>query len=302
MSSLQTDEWINTKREFKKYGVGWGLNSSGSVQDPLTSSDEDSNEPLSSTKCGKFLDHVSDYQLLKEDCSVEFSNKTGKRLSCVLAARSTITNFLHAYSTGSRSDSLQTTNHKFSCAQSVHHYYICNGFMFNIKKSSLQVCHFTHWNMWPCVETHLSCDNARHEWHSCCKQSVKIYISMGRITCSSAVRLGAATWHPWSRVAHNKAVLGHRKRQSLRKIILTSYSMWLQAVELRERKFCSYHNFRHWLDTFYGQNKWQRITVIPKRYPKLSCQATHETECGAGPTSLHDSLLQIQKKQSRPCD
>lgn len=50
-----------------KYGVERGLNSSGSVQDPLASSGENSNEPLNSIKCGKFLDHVSDYQLLKED-------------------------------------------------------------------------------------------------------------------------------------------------------------------------------------------------------------------------------------------
>jgi hypothetical protein len=43
----------------------------------------------------------------------------------------------------SRSNSLQTTNQKFYCAQNVHHYNICNGFMFNINKSSLHVCHFT---------------------------------------------------------------------------------------------------------------------------------------------------------------
>jgi hypothetical protein len=77
-------------------------------------------------------------------CSVELYNKTQNKLPHVLAARATITHIEHAYNTGSRPNSLQTTNQNFFfCAQNVHHYYTCNGCMFTIEKSSLQICQFT---------------------------------------------------------------------------------------------------------------------------------------------------------------
>jgi hypothetical protein len=59
---VRISRWI-----FKKKNSGYGVDESGSEQEPVLGSLDYGNEPSDSTKCSEFLEWLSNYWLLRKD-------------------------------------------------------------------------------------------------------------------------------------------------------------------------------------------------------------------------------------------